>query len=251
MIYVFCDTADLPALWAAGRLRARGLTVEIVSAQVLEAALTWRHRVSADGVAGVTIELADGRRISSEAAAAVLNRVSHVPRSRVDRVGGEDRDYAVQEMNALFLSWLEALPGLVVNPATPQGLCGRWRHPSEWALLAAKAGLASAPYRQSDETDPDRACLMAPVPGAVSVFAVGEAAVGPPQVPTGVREACVRLARAAGEVLLGVDLLPGVDGVWRLAGASPTPDLMRGGEPLIDALAALLEPAAREEALAS
>src|SRR5262245_11465820 len=153
-------------------------------------------------------------------------------------------------MNALFLSWLEALPGPVVNPATPQGLCGRWRHPSEWAVLAAKAGLAAMPHRQSDETDPDRAWLSPPTPGAVTVFAVGEAAVGSPQVPAPVREACVRLARAAGEVLLGADLLPAADGSWRLLTASPTPDLTRGGEPLIEALAQVLVPH-RAETMAS
>ena len=254
MILVFCDTADLPALWAAGRLGARGLAVDIVTAQVLESALKWHHRITADGEASVTIELADGRRISSDAPAAVLNRLSQAPRSRVDRVGGEDRDYAAQEMSALFLSWLEAMPGPLVNRPTPQGLSGRWRHPSQWAVLAARAGLAIAPYRQSHETDPDRAWLTEPRPDALAVFAVGEAAVGSTIIPEPVLEACVRLAREAGEALLGVDLVRGADGGWAMAGASPNPDLMRGGEPLIDALAALLtaaDPATdRAEALA-
>ena len=46
MILVFCDTSDLPALWAAGRLAARGLAVDIVTAQVLESALKWHHEIS-------------------------------------------------------------------------------------------------------------------------------------------------------------------------------------------------------------
>ena len=48
MILVFCDTFDLPALWAAGRLAARGIAVDVVTAQVLESALQWRHTIAAD-----------------------------------------------------------------------------------------------------------------------------------------------------------------------------------------------------------
>jgi hypothetical protein len=225
--------------------------VDIVTAPVLEAALTWRHGISADGAAGVAIQLADGRRISSDEPAGVLNRISHVPRSRVDRVGGADSDYAAMEMNALFLSWLEALPGPLVNPPTPQGLCGRWRHPSEWAVLAARVGLGAAPYRQSHDSDPDSAWLVPPRPGATTVFAVGDSAVAAPHVPSHARDGCVRLARLAGEVLLGVDLIQGPAGIWQATGASPTPDLTRGGEPLIDALAHVLSSPARAEALAS
>ena len=254
MILVFCDTFDLPALWAAGRLTARGIAVDVVTAQVLESALQWRHTIAADGDAHVAIELADGRRISSDSPAAVLNRLSQVPRTRVDHVGGDDRDYAAQEMGALFLSWLEAMPGPLVNRPTPQGLSGRWRHPSQWAVLAARAGLAVAPYRQSHETDPDRAWLSDPRPDAVAVFAVSETAIAPAAIPEPVRQGCLRLAQEAGEALLGIDLVPGRDGAWLMVGASPNPDLMRGGEPLIDALARLLIAGegspARAEALA-
>lgn len=252
MILVFCDMADLPALWAAGRLRARGLAVDIVTAQVLESALKWRHGISAGGEATVEIELVDGRRISSSRPAAILNRLWQAPRSRVDRVGGDDRDYAAQEMSALFLSWLNALPGPIVNRPTPQGLSGRWRHPSQWTVLAAAAGLATQPYHQSDRTGPDQAWIVETPPDAVPVFAVDGEAVAPPHVPPPVREACLRLASLAGEMLLGIDLVQR-DGGWLMANATPTPDLMRGGEPLIDALALALSPAdleTREEALA-
>lgn len=252
MIYVLCDLVDRPALWAADRLRRRGRRVEVVTAQVLECALRWRHALSPAGEATVTIDLADGRTISSAAPAGVLNRLSHGPRARVDRVGGEDRDYAAQEMNALFLSVLEAMPGPMVNAPTAQGLCGRWRHPSAWAVLAAQAGLPTAPYRQSDRTDPDQAWMAPRPPGAVTVFAVAGRAVAPPSVPYAIQQGCLRLAQRTGEALLGVDLGPGPDGGWRMAGASPAPDLMQGGEPLIDALDLALTPQLQdEEAVAS
>jgi hypothetical protein len=252
MIWVFCDTTDLPALWAAGRLRARGLAVEIATAPVLEAALSWRHPLSADGEAAISITLADGRRIDSRTPVPVLNRLTHVPRLRVDAVGGADRDYAAQEMGAFFLSWLEALPGPVVNRASPQGLGGRWRRRSAWLLAAAQAGLPAAPYRQSHASDPDASWMIAPQPGTVTVFAVGEVAVGPPGLPATILDGCVRLAKASAETLLGVDLAPGPDGRLAVIGASPNPDLRLGGEPLIDALVTVLDvETERREAMAS
>jgi len=41
----------------------------------------------------------------------VLNRLSYAPANGCAQVGGEDADYAVQEFQRLFLSWLTALPG--------------------------------------------------------------------------------------------------------------------------------------------
>jgi hypothetical protein len=140
VVVVLCEVADLPALWAARALERRGLEVEVVSAPVLSCALRWEHRVSRDG-ACASLQLADGRRLSSERPVGVLNRVTSVSPDRFVAVAGADRDYALQEMFALLLSVLHALPGPVVNRPTPHGLCGAWRHPSEWTALAAEVGL--------------------------------------------------------------------------------------------------------------
>src|SRR5262249_8268648 len=136
MILVLCEIEDFAGLWAARRLAARGLPVEIVSAPVLSCALRWDHRIDNSGVASVAIELGDGRKVCSRDRIAVLNRLSFVPTARLTQVAGVDRDYAVQEMNALFISWLHALPGPMVNRPSPQGLCGSWRHRSVWAAMA-------------------------------------------------------------------------------------------------------------------
>ncbi len=241
MILVLCEAFDAAALWAADRLRVRGREVAVVTAPDLDAAVRWEHRVSRRGAASIEIELADRRRVSSREPAGVLNRFSFVPTARLDRVAGADRDYAVQEMNALFLSWLQALPGPVLNRPTPQGLGGNWRHPSAWALLAGQAGIAAA-YRQSCESDPDAAWLVQRPPTAVTAFVVGNRTVVPPSVPDAVREGCLRLARAAGEGLLGIDLIERHGQHWEFFGASPRPDLVLGGEPVIEALAEALTP---------
>jgi hypothetical protein len=66
---------------------------------------------------------------------------------------------------------------------------------------------------------------------------VGERVIAPAQVLEWVRQGCARLANAAGEALLGVDLVSRPDGGWEMLGASPLPDLSRGGETLVEALA--------------
>lgn len=242
MILVLCENFDAAALWAAARLQARGRETMVVTAPDLDAAVRWEHRVGRSGAASIEIELADGRRVSSREPAGVLNRLSFVPTARLDRTAGADRDYAVQEMNALFLSWLQALPGPVLNRPTPQGLGGNWRHPSAWALLAGQAGLAAAPYLQSCDSDPDAVWLAQRPSAAVTAFAVGGRTVAPPGVPDSVREGCLRLARAAGEALIGVDLIEQPGGRWEVLGASPRPDLMLGGEPVVEALGEVLTP---------
>ena len=119
---VLCEVADLSALWAAGRLQARGVPVDIVTASVLGSALSWEHLLSKDGDASVAIDLGDGRTITNRDPVGVLNRLAFAPTDRLDKVGGTDRDYAVQELNALFLSWLNAMPG----PECPDPVPGTW-----------------------------------------------------------------------------------------------------------------------------
>jgi|KBSMisStaDraftv2_1062788.scaffolds.fasta_scaffold193375_2 hypothetical protein len=236
-IWVLCDAYDTAAQWAAARLHERGRSVSVVTAAQLDTAVRWRHRVTRAGKASVTIELADGRCLSSEDRSAVLNRLSYIATDRIAAVAGADRDYATQEMHALFLSWLHGLPGPMLNRPTTQGLGGNWRHPSAWAVLAGRAGLRSKPYRQTSETDPDAAWSPPHQAGLVTVFAVAGRLVAPPLLPSDTRAGCLRLGALSGEALLGIDLH---DGNWEFQGASPRPDLFQGGVPLIDALAQVL-----------
>src|SRR5215471_12436794 len=204
----------------------------------LAAAGRLEHRVGGRGAA-FELELADGRRLSSRTVKGLLNRLSFLPSACLRRMGGPDRDYAVQEIYALYVSWLHSLAGPLLNPPTPQGLCGNWRHPSSWTALAVQAGLAAVPYRQSSKDDPTALWQGVADPAPATVFVVGDRIVMPAAVPRRLDEACRRLACAAGVNLLGIDLSLGADGQWRFAGASVMPDLMRGGEPVMDALAEL------------
>jgi hypothetical protein len=197
------------------------------------------RRQIVNGQVGSAVTLPDGRTLSFGPEDSILNRLVYPPTQRIDRVAGSDRDYAVQEMNALYLSWLFSLPGKVVNRPTPQGLSGSALHPSQWTALAREAGLPVAVWRQSDEDDPNQ--LWLPRQGAFTVFAVGEEIVAPDGLAPNIVEGCKALARRSGATLLGIDLAARADNSsWEFVGASSVPSLIHGGERLADALVALL-----------
>ncbi|HLY00305.1 MAG TPA: hypothetical protein VKR62_16515 [Roseiarcus sp.] len=240
MLLVLCDENDAPALWAAEALRERGLSPTVLTGADLAAAKRWEHRVGA-GTAACEILLGDGAVLRSRDVHAVLNRLPTVPWTWQRRIGGADRDYAIQEMYAFYLSWLHGLPGRKLNPPTPQGLCGNPRHPSVWAALAARAGLPARPFRQTSADDPERHWRET-APSAATLNVVGTRVVGPESLVRSQGDACLRLSRAAGAPLIGVDFATDPDGAWRMTGVSIMPDLSRNGPELADALAEELAP---------
>ena len=237
---VLCNTPDPAATWIAEAMRRRGLgPVELIPAELLLQAPRWDHRVGAEG-ASVSVTLGDGRAIQSDEIRGVLNRILYIPPAATAVAVAEDREYALQELTAFFMSWLRALPPPVIGLPTPQGLSGSWRHLSEWVQLAAAAGLPTAPYRLGSSWG-DGAGLeqrLAP-PGAElrTVITIGNRAFAR-WAPAELLDGCTRLARLAEADMLGVDFAV-ANGQPSLAGASPVPDLRLGGEPAVDHLVAL------------
>jgi hypothetical protein len=241
MWLVLAPAADSSALWVWQGLRGRGLVpVEFVSVELLVRSPRWVHRLGGAGESTAVV-LSDGRLIRSEEVRGALNRIGWVAPETLTGVAEEDREYAGQELHAFFLSWLNALPGNVLGRPTPQGLCGRWRHLSEWVVLAALAGLPTPTYRQGSVDAAEAAPFSLAPPGAPlrTVIAVNGRSVGrgaPPAILAGASH----LAALAGSDLLGVDFAVAPDGEWMFAGASPAPDLAAGGEELLELLAATL-----------
>ena len=241
MILVLCHEADTSALWAADALKARKLAPMVLTGEDLAGVERWKHRVGA-AAPDCEFSLSGGRRFVGRETRGVLNRLNCVPWAWQRRVGGPDRDYALQEMYAFYLSWLHALPGRKLNPPTPQGLCGNWRHPSVWAAMAARVGLPVQPFRQTSDDDPALPWRTTGASPTSTLHVIGAHVVGPATLVQSYREACLRLAAAAGAPLLGVDFSLDFAGVWRLTNVSIMPDLALGGEALADALAAELAP---------
>ena len=143
--------------------------------------------------------------------------------------------------SASSMSWLASLPVPVLNLPVIEGLCGAWRHQSEWVWLAGQAGLDAGDYVQQVASDapPSRKAEPA-VPHLRTVIAIDGRGIGE-QVTDDVADACGRLGALAGTRILGVHLHP-QSGTF--ISASPLPDLRAGGERVIDALASALRGAA-------
>lgn len=233
MWLIACNPGDVAALWAARLLSERGLEpLEVVSAEALAYSPRIEHRLGA-GPPSVQIQLADGRAVSSEGVRGLLNRLTHPPMGHLEVAPQREREYAMQEISALFLSWLTAMPGPVLNRPAPFGLAGPGLDPLQWLALAARAGLPTAPERVPSRQNGHTQARSAP--NCNAVVACG-ALFGAP-LPGSMAAPCLRLAELSGVDILGIELRRDDTGPWRFAGAHPMPDLRIGGEPLIDHLA--------------
>ncbi|MEO5895359.1 MAG: hypothetical protein ABIS06_06630 [Vicinamibacterales bacterium] len=215
----------------------------MLTPELLHYSFGWEHRLRSDGASSIGFTLADGRAIDGAAIRGVLNRISFVPAHLLQHLVAADRIYAQQEWTALHISWLSSLHAPVLNLPVIEGLCGAWRHRSEWAWLAGQAGLDAGNYLQGASAQ--SAGVSGTAAGAAthdlrSVIAIDGRGIGS-YVGEDVADACGRLGVLAKTRLLGVDL-DAHTGAF--LSASPLPDLRSGGEQIIDALASALRAAA-------
>jgi hypothetical protein len=232
---VLCEDHDLAARWAHVGLCSRGLApVELITASTLAASQRWVHRVNSTA-SDVEIELPNGRTLVSRRVRGYLNRLTIGWNPSIALAHQPDRDYAMGEWYSLLVSSLHCFGGARADPPSGQGLAGRWRHPSEWTVLAARAGLATAPCRVPAD-EPERRPETAP---RRTLIVVGDDVVGA-HGDLSLTAAARRLAELSGTRILGVDVAPEPGTGWRFLGATPQPDLRLGGTALLDALAAYL-----------
>ncbi len=241
MWLVLCPPDDVPALWAASRLGARGIyPLAVLTPELLHYSFGWEHRLHREGGTSIAFTLADGQRIEGRAIRGVLNRIAALPVTLVERIVPADRLYTLQEWTALHISWLSSLRAPVLNLPVMAGLCGAWRHESEWAWLAGQAGLEAPAYRQGVGPG-DRASAQTAAASEsriVRTVIVVDGQTVDAQLPDALADGCARLAGLARTRILGVDL-DARTGAF--IGASPRPDLRLGGDAVVDALAHALK----------
>jgi hypothetical protein len=236
MYLVLCSLEDREAHWAYRELRAVGLDpLRAVSDMALAMPTELEHRVGTDET-WCRLQLADGLVLSSAGLDGVLNRITSVPAMHVLSALPPDRDYAMQELHALYLSWLAGLPCPVLNRPTPLGLCGPLLQRSAWMRLAAETGLETSGCEVGDAALGNPATELNGWSHGepVTVHVVQGSVVGD-SLPVPVRTGCEALARRADVDLLGVRLSRS-GGQWRFVDASPMPDLQCGGPQLISAV---------------
>lgn len=234
MWLVLCNANDDSARWAYLGLKKRGLhPLEIVWAESLAYSTSIKHRLETNNAA-TQIKLADGREINSASVRGVFNRLYRLPTEHLRAADTTDRQYAEQELYALFLSWLYALPGKMLNRPAPQGLSGAWLHQSKLTWFASQAGLSTKIYRQGSALSENSQTLASQDCGQ-TLIVLGETCFGA-FAPEQVRQNCVQFAKMCGVEILGVDFRFDSQGEWIFAGATPLPDLRIGGEALLDRL---------------
>lgn len=267
---ILCHLSDRSAVrvFCALRRRHGEGSVHLVSSEELMLAPRWRHALDS-GDAATELTLAGDRRIHSDSLALVFQRIQRVELPQFSRSKPHDREYAVTEMHALLLSWLESLPCPVVNRAGPRGLSGADRSLLEWMTLAARAGL---PPRAAElVSDARRFCRSSLTPHLAithpgledpplilrpellgrspvkflehldgpqcRVLVAGERCFG--AIPESVTDACIRLARLSGDHLLEIRLGM-VRGEWRFCAATTTPEIPEEAAGLVaDSFAAI------------
>ena len=236
MYLVLCSQNDRPALWAYHKLRAAGLdSIQLVTASSLASSKSWEHRLGTVGVE-LKVELEDGRHLCRSEIDGVLNRLIAAPADTIAQAVAEDREYAAAESTAFYLGWLQSLRG-VINAPSPQGLCGAWRHASEWVMLGARAGLKTPTFRQTSvDLSLDGFHSLAPPDAPVRNVIVLRDQLHGAAVPQSLGEACRKLAALAATDLLGVDLFESETGELLFGHATPFPDLTLGGDELIEGL---------------
>ena len=237
MWLVLCHANDRHALWAYEQLVAHGLApVELITAEVLACALRCKHRLNTNTDL-VNILLPDGRRIDNSKVRGTLNRIHYPALQHLSVATESERDYAAQEIQAFYLGWLHALPQPLLNSPSPQGLSGQWRFPTEWNMLASRAGLATHPIhissRDSEVGNTTPEVSPQPHQSHRTIFYVAGDIVGS-LVPAETASACRRLGRMSGAELLGMEFA--VEDHWIFLNASASPNLSMGGRPLIESI---------------
>jgi len=238
MWLVLCSTNDTSALWAYHGLRQLGVApLELVTGESLSIGCKWEHRLDRGDIQ-FKLTLSDGRVLCSSRIRGALNRLFGPPPEVSQCAVPSDRDYAQAEWFAFYASWLNGLPGVVINRPTALCLGGPWYHASEWVFRASRSGFNTPNYRLSGHARPeDGYASLAPAGASTAIVIVLRGRVFGAALPDDVVRACSNLADDVRTGLLGITLYLGSDGHWIFAGATASPDLMIGGLPFLRCLA--------------
>lgn len=233
VVLALCDEYDPIGPWIANGFRARGIATILVSGAELASAWRFGHLIE-DDATRLRVALDNSRAWTHASVRGVLNRLQLLPHPGGRRVSTADSDYARDEINAIALSWLAALAERVpfVGTPAPGGLCGIWRSPAEWTMLAHAAGLPTRSVRLGTLDGGDsggRRVAHLVLKG--EVFAAGRRPIA-----TELGAGLVRLAGIAEADALGVSL----DAAGIASGFDLVPDLRLAGADGIALLAKTL-----------
>lgn len=237
MWLILTEPYDDTGAWLAQGLRpyAPGPVIHLTTRDIAQGAST-AHGLE-NGSAWFQVRLADGATIDSRTLRGVVNRVCALPPGLACRLRSPQRDCAERNFGLPLLHLLHHFDGPVLNRPTAHGISGDFRLDFEWAALASQVGLTRTPSRPVWSTAP--ASRAGPDVASLAVIAehVVSLPAGAVEVPAHVVICCRRLAALSRTSLLGLDLTRSVEGSWHFLRANPRPNLIPGGDPLLEAVA--------------
>ena len=102
----------------------------------------WRYELGERS--GLSQAVVAGRVYREVQLAGVITRLASVTPADLPHIDLSDRVYVAQEIQAFLVSWLHALPCLVLNRPTPTCLAGEWWSPQTWIHRACRLGIPVA-----------------------------------------------------------------------------------------------------------
>jgi len=239
VIVILAHPDDGAALWLNGALRHLGVEgLELVSVEQLVFSRRIVHRMTDCGDTGA-IHLADGRVLRSEAITGLVNRVHRLLTEHFAAAAPDERHYAIAELSAFMLAWLNGIAGRVINPPRPSAPDGSLFERTAVVHFAAMAGLPTTPWRGSTRAGERDESPSLAVTQCVIVL---DGRVFGPLIPRDLQDACGRLAYLLGVPLLQIFLHQSREHGWRFVDATGRVDFRAGGQPLAAALVRGLTP---------
>ncbi len=144
MIIFLCSPSDISAPCFLATLRHQyGIKAKIITPQELVYAPAMEHFLDGHHVTSSVTTNTHGT-LDNTSMTAVVNRLSWLPDAHLATVNTTDRGYIQQELQAIWSSWISALPCLVINRPTATSMSGSTFHHAIWQHYAALTGLPTA-----------------------------------------------------------------------------------------------------------
>jgi hypothetical protein len=153
----------------------------------------------------------------------IINRLQYIYPAHWARSSEKERNYAQQEYQAFFASWLHAFDGKLYNQPTVTSLCGTNPAKSVWLSMAKASGFTipvNSFYVGSDNDISDNISFQ--TSGEIKITAVLDDEVI--NAPPDDIDACLRLSKSANLALFCIYFIKDRSGKWFFAGATPLPD---------------------------
>jgi hypothetical protein len=236
MILIIAEPTDKAALWLGAALTGFTNTrVQIITPSQLSYAPAVSHWLTTSEV-DLSFKLANGTNLQAQQVVGVINRMIVLPLAHLQRAQLREFTYAQGELYAFALGWLSTLTCPVLNPPTPEALCGSAYSFINTQHYAISAGLAC----RSVSLTPDHPDPAFGSPTETQIHVVFDDQVIGPIVSIRDRDTLIQFARLWGRRMVQIETEM-AGGERRFVAATSLIDFPRAGNLLVRAIARVFE----------